>query len=150
MSYIDQKIFACPKRNDGRNAEGMPGDCIRTTVANLTGAPYGGVPHFAMQLNWWSAMRRWARSMGGDFICLLPEDVKRFLSPEDLIIGSGPSPRGDFWHVALYDGKLELVHDPHPSKEGLVSLEECLVLIPYKLTDEPVQLMLTTGVTNAL
>lgn len=146
MTYIDQRIFADPKRNDGHSAEGVPGDCIRTTVANLTDLPYEEIPHFALYKSWWATMRRWARARGFDFICLLPEDAEHFLDPGDLFLGSGPSPRGDFWHVALYNGNLELVHDPHPSRKGLVSLEECLVLIPFKMNDEPYQYMLTAGV----
>jgi hypothetical protein len=44
---------------------------------------------------------------------------------------SGPSPRGDFWHSTVgRDGQL--VHDPHPSRAGLVGEErevDLLVLI---------------------
>lgn len=143
MTYIDQRIFNDPLRGDGHNAEGLSGDCLKTTVVNLTGRAYEDVPHFAQYLSWWDTMRRWARSFNNDFICLSPEDTQYFLCGTDLVVGSGPSPRGDFWHSALFTANLELVHDPHPSRKGLVSLEECFVLIPYELTNEPNQYMLT-------
>lgn len=145
MRYIDQRIFCDPNRNDGHDAEGNPGDCMNTTVANMMGLPYEKVPHFVLYLNWWNHARRWARSFEHDFICLLPEDAQRYLEPTDLFLGSGPSPRGDFWHCALYNGNLELVHDPHPARLGLVSLEECVVLVPFKTNHLVSQLMLTAG-----
>lgn len=143
MAYIDQRIFCAPNRNDGHNAEGIPGDCMKTTVANLMGLAYEDVPHFVMYLNWWDHARRWVRSFDCDFICVTPEVAKGFLEPTDLFLGSGPSPRGDFWHSALYDGNLEMVHDPHPLRAGLLSLEECIVLVPFKTHHLVNQLMLT-------
>lgn len=145
MTYVDQRIFCAPNRNDGHNAEGIPGDCMRATLANLMVLPYDQVPHFAQHVNWWDYMRRWARKFGMDFICLTPEDTQRYVHPRELVLGSGPSPRGDFWHSCLYNANLELVHDPHPSRLGLDSLEECTVLIPFKTIHEPRQLALTAG-----
>lgn len=143
MTYIDQRIFADPSRGDGHDADGNPGDCIRATLANLMVLPYEQVPHFAQHVNWWDYMRRWARKFGMDFVCLTPEDTQRFVRPEELVLGSGPSPRGDFWHACLYNANLELVHDPHPSRDGLVSLEECIVPIHFPMPLAPKQLSIT-------
>lgn len=38
-------------------------------------------------------------------------------------VAAGPSPRGDFLHACVYRGKT-LVHDPHPSRQGLLCLKE--------------------------
>lgn len=146
MSYIDQRIFADPSRDDGHDADGNPGDCMRATLASLMNLPYEAVPHFAQYVSWWDYMRHWARKFGVDFACLSPEDTKLFLEPTDLVMGSGPSPRGDFWHACLYNANLELVHDPHPSRLGLVSLEECIVVLPWPSIYEPNQLRAITGV----
>lgn len=119
MTFIDQRIFADPRRDDGHDTNGVPGDCLKTTIANLMGLPYEDVPHFAQHVNWWDYMRRWARSRGKDFMCFTPEDTQLYFESTDLVLGSGPSPRGNFWHACLYNANLELVHDPHPSRLGL-------------------------------
>lgn len=37
----------------------------------------------------------------------------------------GRSPRGDFGHVVVYDSEAQrIVHDPHPSGDGLLSVED--------------------------
>lgn len=133
---IRQRILADPARGDGHDTAGSPGDCLRTTVANLLHLPYEEVPHFAQHVGWWDCMRRWARSRGGDFVCVAPEDgVIRHLfveppSPGDRFVACGPSPRGDFWHVVLVDRDLRLVHDPHPSDAGLLEVAEVFVYCP--------------------
>lgn len=131
---IRQRIVADPVRGDGHDAAGNPGDCLRTAVACLLGLSYEDVPHFAQYLGWWNHMRRWARQWDRDFACVIPEDGKvRHLFEREgagLLLGSGPSPRGAFWHVVLVDFDLELVHDPHPSGAGLVEVAEVIACIP--------------------
>lgn len=132
---IRQRILADPERGDGHDAAGNPGDCMRTAVANLLGLSYEDVPHFAQHVGWWDYMRRWARARGGDFACVLVEDGAirhHFVDPTFSmpVVGCGPSPRGPFWHVALVNLDLDLVHDPHPSGAGLVEVTEVFVYCP--------------------
>jgi hypothetical protein len=133
-----QRIKADPDRGDGHDRRGIPGDCLRACVATLTGEMYSTVPHFALYPRWWwDVMRTWARGrLGADFACLVPVDgsIERFLEPvpgwSGLLLGTGPSPRGPFRHVVVVDRALELVHDPHPSDDGLERVDEVYLLVP--------------------
>lgn len=136
-SMVTQRILADPTRGDGHDADGNPGDCLRACVASLLGEPYDTVPHFARHHSWWDYMRRWARARGGDFACLDATNVRDSLintPPGMLIIGSGPSPRGPFRHVVIVDLDLQLVHDPHPSRAGLIHVDD---VIAYVQTYQP-------------
>jgi len=44
-------------------------------------------------------------------------------------IGCGPSPRGDFWHAVVCKNGV-MVFDPHPSDDGLVSIERHEMIVP--------------------
>jgi len=45
---------------------------------------------------------------------------------------SGKSPRGDFLHSVVADG-LTIIHDPHPSRAGILTQEDVVVLIPRRI-----------------
>lgn len=147
MTYIDQRILACPKRNDGHDATGVFGDCLKTNVVNLFQGRYGydELPHFVQYLDWWGAMRRWARSEGFDFNWSFPRKTfTKKLNPDHLLIASGPSPRGSFWHCILVDGNLDMVHDPHPSRDGILSIGDLIFISPkMEMNSIPYQLELT-------
>jgi hypothetical protein len=133
---IRQRILADPARGDGHDADGNPGDCLRTAVACLLEVSYRAVPHFAQHVGWWDCMRRWARGRGVDVACIPVVDGSVRYGFEDpppaslRMLGCGPSPRGPFWHVVLVDLDLHLVHDPHPSDAGLVEVAEVFVFCP--------------------
>lgn len=146
--FIDQRIFACPQRRDGHNAQGVFGDCLKTSVVNLHQGQYDydEVPHFVQYVDWWGAMRRWARREGFDFNWRLPDKDNAFFysNPGDLLIASGPSPRGKFWHCVLVNGSLDLVHDPHPSRAGILHIEDLIYVVPkMQMNDIPYQRKLT-------
>lgn len=132
MTPLTQTILACPKRNDGHDADGNPGDCFRTAVASLLDLDPDTVPHFATygEDAWWDEARSWAQSRGGDFIYLpvpIPEDWREWWDDMrdrlDHVILDGPSPRGPFNHVVIGTTDLVTVHDPHPSRAGLSSID---------------------------
>ena len=134
MTPHTQRVVACPIRNDGHDADGNPGDCLRTAIASMFDLDPEQVPHFAMHLNWWDSLRRWADERHADFACIHVEpgtDLSAYATGLPLI-GSGPSPRGPFWHVVLADTDLNLVHDPDPSPAGLVDASQVVVYCrPY-------------------
>lgn len=147
MNFIDQRILRDPARNDGHDVNGVVGDCLKTCVVNmLRYYDYDEVPHFAHYKDWWAAMRRWARSEGFDFgFGCPPYSVLKHFTSADLLIASGPSPRGDYWHAILVDGNLEMVHDPHPSRTGILSVEDLIFTIPkMELNNLPYQKELTS------
>lgn len=131
---------------------GIPGDCLRAAVASLTGLTYHQVPHFALYPQWWwDLMRVWARGLGFDFACLRPVDgqIRTLVTnPADLdyLLAFGPSPRGPFWHTVIVDPDLRTVHDPHPSRAGLLGVEEAVVITDvYDSPDLPIAALSLPG-----
>lgn len=133
-----QTITADPSRNDGHNSEGVPGDCFRTAVACLIDKEPTSVPHFVEHGDsWWIDTQKWLSAKGWLIIYLplpLEEDnwwLEELDSLEYVILG-GPSPRGPFNHVVIGRPDLSMVHDPHPSQDGLLSVTEIFLLVPTK------------------
>lgn len=121
MTPVDQTTFAgfVP---DG-DAKGA-GNCIQAAWASLLNLTLDDVPHFAAMADdeWWTSMLEWLLSRG---YCLVLAQ-----SPLAAIgITSGRSPRGDFKHVVITSGN-DLVHDPHPSRDGVIDPDEWWYLVP--------------------
>jgi hypothetical protein len=146
-----QTILA--ERPDGHSAAGLPGNCLQTAVASLLELEVDQVPHFALYVDWFAAMRRWARDRGGDFTYFpfpVPEEhAEAWASCQRwgrehsaYVILGGPSPRGPFGHVVVGTVDLETVHDPHPSRAGITAVEDAILYCqPYD--PPPVTLELT-------
>lgn len=137
--FVPSRILASPRRGDGHDEQGNPGDCLRACVATVMGLRYELVPHFAQYRSWWEWLRRWARTMHGtDWACVLPVNgsIRHALrDPRNptghlvrgMYIACGPSPRGQFHHVVVVDLDLRLMHDPHPSGDGIQRVDEVFV-----------------------
>ena len=151
MTPRTQTIVA--ERADGHSAAGVPGNCLQAAVASLLDLELDQVPHFAVYVDWFAAMRRWARDREGDFTYFPLPVPEQYVDAWDRIVEwgrdhhayvllSGPSPRGPFWHIVVGNVDLEVVHDPHPSRAGLVEVRDAIVYIqPYD--PAPVTLELT-------
>lgn len=119
MKPVDQDVFTVPG-----------GNCFSACVASLLELPLADVPYFMGQtddhdwlgeLNTWLAPRvlyALCLTFGGDYE--LP----------GLFILGGQSPRGDWCHAVVARGRGEVVHDPHPSRAGVLSLEDATLLVP--------------------
>ncbi len=122
---IKQRILASDERNDGHNDQGILGDCLRACIAGMLQIPYEAVPHFTVYRNWYEVMRLWARQFDGDFGCFEPQPGRGIRHCFDdgwgpnVLIASGRSPRGPWLHSVLVDRRMRIVHDPHPSGDGL-------------------------------
>ncbi len=109
-----------------------PGDCFRCCVASLLDLPASEVPHFcdwpSPSINWVPRLAAWLAPRGLLYLpldgipdCWLAGDRR------PLVIAGGKSPRGEWGHNVV--GELSragyrLVHDPHPSRAGLVGEPE--------------------------
>lgn len=107
MSEVTQTILA-------GDPDGTVGNCMQAAVASLLDLPLEEVPHFCAFPDWlgylaiWSAQRGWAvRHRNAD-------------EPVALGIACGPSPRGVEHATVMRDG--EITWDPHPSRDGLLSI----------------------------
>lgn len=150
---IAQTQTITAEREDGHSAAGVPGNCLQAAVASLLELEVDEVPHFAVYVDWFAAMRRWARERGGDFTYFsLPPD--EYADAWETVVAwgrehgthvllSGHSPRGPFLHVVVGNVDLEVVHDPHPSRAGLLAVVDAIVYVdPYD--PPPVTLAIAT------
>lgn len=108
MRPVDQTKFVADPESD------ECGNCMQAAVASLLELPLDDVPHFAAEPDdqWWWTFVAFCRSHG--YAVVQTEEAI-----EDVLgLMSGQSPRGDFQHLVVACGP-DVVHDPHPSREGL-------------------------------
>lgn len=120
MKPVDQTILY---------SETQAGNCMQASVASLLGLPLSEVPHFAESNDpetTWDAFFDFFDEKG--YLCHLQEKDK---SLDCAYLASGPSNRGVSHMVVMCGGKL--LHDPHPSREGIKSVTLTYVIIPKRL-----------------
>jgi hypothetical protein len=154
VKRLTQRILACPVRGDGHDTDGTPGDCYRTCLAMLTGADYEDAPHAVLFLSWFNVAREFVRQQvpGGDLQCFGWDGSVDLYGDGSHrpVIATGPSPRGDFRHCVIADSTTgELVHDPHPSRAGLLRIETADAIVPLGHPDnlpmDPVRELVAAG-----
>ena len=123
MKPVDQTTFGAPG-----------GNCFSACVASLLEIPISEVPYFMGDekdwgvKDWFQDFLAWLRPRGW---WAIPIPLRNGWKPEGLCILSGKSPRGDFDHSVVARG-LEMIHDPHPSRAGLDSHKDVVVLVPIE------------------
>jgi hypothetical protein len=106
---------------------GFPdGNCFSACVASLLEVDVAEVPWFMGHDEWWPHFEAWLRPRGYYALCCPLGDYR----PPGFHILSGKSPRGDYMHSVVARG-AEVVHDPHPSRAGLDSRVDFIVLVPF-------------------
>jgi hypothetical protein len=127
MRPVDQLVFPDPEK-------GIRGDCFRSCVASILNLPAREVPHFVQEDNYWASLENWLEPMGLsaiDVTLASGVSISGPLQPLYCVL-TGKSPRageaGRLRHcvVAKRDlcGEFEIVHDPHPSRDGLAGNPE--------------------------
>lgn len=102
------------------------GNCFSACVASLLELPLADVPYFMGEEDWLPGFAMWLEPRGFYpviFGLALAEEWR----PMGLHILGGIGPRGA--HAVVARGS-EVVHDPHPSREGLTILEDVTILVP--------------------
>ena len=101
------------------------GDCARAVTASIIGKKTHAVPHFGLlgQVHAFETMVAWLQYKGWDVGCNL-DDFDQ--SPEPLCMLKGFSPRRIYHAVVGDTATLKMVHDPHPSRAGLLSVTNVL------------------------
>lgn len=121
MKPVDQTTFGCPG-----------GNCFSACVASLLEIPVEEVPYFMgdaapdEEVDWFTPFLAWLRPRG---LWAIPVPLGNGWKPEGLCILSGKSPRGKFMHSVVAHG-LDVVFDPHPSRAGVESKVDVVVLVP--------------------
>lgn len=133
MTPVDQTRFFCG--NPGDPAESAPGNCWTACIASLLDLTLTEVPDEAEfwkpgmtpSQSWIPYMKeahRWLRGRGFVLVEVQAKHVN-YQGPIEIFksmhcILSGPSPRNkDVFHAVVGRGN-EIVHDPHPSRAGLL------------------------------
>ena len=109
---------------------GEDGNCLAACLATLLRLDINEVPGFFSddEGTWREKMGAWLVARGWGHLCITGAPPK-MLGPA-LSIVSGKSPRGDWLHATVWRG-CELLHDPHPSRAGLVGEPvDTIVLVP--------------------
>ena len=114
-------------------AIGGGGNCAEACLASIFNIPLADMPLFHPLRNenedhgvareYWERFDELLRARG--FYAVYLEGDRQF---DGYYLASGKSSRGCYHMVVYKDGQL--VHDPHPSNEGIASVECVWVLIP--------------------
>ncbi len=124
-TFVDQEFLS-------DDAAGIVGDCWRACIANLVERPRDEVPHFVAlpetECDWLEHTQRWLRDHHGlELHYVTPNyPVENSCSPHVIVVGR--SPRGIGHAVLALAETGEMVHDPHPSRDGLVDTTGVFVL----------------------
>lgn len=112
MKPVDQSTFGVPT-----------GNCLSACIASLLNLPIEEVPHFG-DVGQYEALTAWLAPRGMYPVCfpIAAEDA----GPSGLHLVGGQSARGS--HVVIGRGSI-MVHDPHPSRAGLVVREDVTILV---------------------
>lgn len=131
ITFVDQEHFHDPDT-------GTVGDCWRACIASIIGCPIAEVPHFVQNHGdeWFEATNAWLAAQCGETVLYAPGEP---WAPNELstitrrpyIILNGGSPRGEFAHCVVADAATgDIVHDPHPSRDGITSVTGAFALVP--------------------
>lgn len=90
------------------------GNCLQAAVASVYELPIEAVPHFIQFGDkWGAALQMYVHSTGHELLRLRYEPTD-----DEVVLAFGTSPRGVQHSVVWRAGAM--IHDPHPSKSGLV------------------------------
>jgi len=113
---------------------GLPGDCVRASVASLLDMDPAKVPHFTSQDDvrvWPLALTAFAAEHGWDIQRRLFDPAIDRLPEFGIAIGSTTRPAAS--HAVVIRGG-EMVWDPHPSRDGLVEVKQVIEFTPHPRT----------------
>lgn len=103
---------------DPATPEVCTGNCTEAALASVLGIRLEDVPSLQglVGIDYWDAVEAFVQSLG---FTLSMHPASHY--PTGLYLADGPSVRGCGHFVVMQDGKM--VHDPHPSRGGLLKVE---------------------------
>ncbi len=101
------------------------GNCFSACVASILHLAIDDVPFFGADSLWFQRFADWLAPRGLYPMCIQYNSEH---IPVGFYILGGKSPRGDFLHAVVANGRT-IVHDPHPSRDELGSRVDCTVII---------------------
>lgn len=124
---VDQTLFGEPY-----------GNCFAACVATIFGLGIDDVPNFCAHQDWQKRCADWFGERGFAVLRLTIaaadlDDGRAIINewlPGTLAIVTGKADRG-LLHATVWRGG-ELVHDPHPSRAGLLDVFDVIVFVPHQ------------------
>lgn len=111
------------------DGSGRTGDCLRAAIATLLQIPCDRVPHFGEFSDWVAAVQCFRDGLEFRW----PQPSRPLFPAVDadggMVVGCGRSPRGHMHAVLMSATDGMIVHDPHPSRDGLAGDVEYLILL---------------------
>jgi hypothetical protein len=119
--WVDQTTFWDPE-------DDSKGNCTEACIASIFNIPLEEVrpfwdPEMPDSYRFYRNMENFCMSRG-----YWLHRIDREFVMEGIYIASGPAARGCSHMVVMRDG--ELLHDPHPSRAGLLEIQHTWLLIP--------------------
>ena len=124
MKVVDQRVLS-----------NTIGDCFQACVASLLEIPYEDAfsVNSDFEMGWLSAFSGWLKERGFEFQgcltiwngkenCLTWKDLRdRSVGVKGCFIAWGMSPRytDGTTHAVIVDGNGKIIHDPHPTRQGV-------------------------------
>lgn len=108
------------------------GNCLAACLAALFDVSIDNIPDFDSEskkskkrggVSWWELFEVWCHERGYHPVILPPSS-----KPAGWSIISGKSPRGLEHACIAHHG--ELLHDPHPSRAGLLNITDYITFVP--------------------
>lgn len=112
------------------SVESTEGDCLQASIASILELEVRELPYVAefQKDQWFGIVNDHIRSRGYRLVEFGNEPA---VNPPGYAIAIGPSPRtGGILHACVAQNG-DVVHDPHPSREGLERITYWLLLIPF-------------------
>lgn len=124
MKPVDQTTFGLPG-----------GNCFSACVASILELAIDHVPYFMGDADWWDGFSDWIRPLGF-YPVMVPLHTSSW-RPCGWHILSGRSPRASdedvgkeqYLHSVVAQAD-RIVHDPHPSRDGILTHEDTIFLVP--------------------
>lgn len=111
------------------------GNCYQACLASILHLSIDEIPQFDEAEErggyWLTAANRWANERGLHIIVVREIDWVSWSRYPGYYICGGPAERG-LGHACVYH-KGELAHDPHPSRAGLIKVEEWQIIVPCEI-----------------
>lgn len=125
--WVTQTLFYDPSQPP----EVCTGNCTEAALASLFGIRLEDVPSMQglVASDYWDALEAFVLSRGYG-LSMQPANHR----PAGLYLADGPSARGCGHFVVMRDGKM--VHDPHPSRAGLLEIERVWSLMVLDPADQ--------------
>lgn len=114
------------------------GNCQSAAMASVLDLPLAEVIDTASDecrdAGFWQSVGDWLAGRGLKIVHLFPSEEAVGALKGLYSIGCGPSPRGPFWHAVVCKNGV-MVFDPHPSDDGLLSIERHDIIVPMSAAE---------------